>query len=59
MDFGGLGAGMGAAQANANVDLMSWYVFYCCFIPSVMPVLAFLLFWFHRCGGINCKELLR
>lgn len=26
MDFGGLGAGgMGAAQANGNVDLMSWY----------------------------------
>jgi len=30
MDFGGLGAGMGAAQANANVDLMSWCVIYCC-----------------------------
>lgn len=26
MDFGGLGGGMGAAQANANVDLMSWCV---------------------------------
>ena len=27
MDFGGLGGGIGAAQANANVDLMSWYEF--------------------------------
>jgi len=26
MDFGGLGGGMGAAQADANVDLMAWYV---------------------------------